>query len=231
MKILQACTCILVIFLSCSSNDDQNEDQLDNSQDSFVLWRTIDLIATVNGADLDDEVVLRFSDGTVTKDVDNIFSSSIEDLKSKNPDHWGVSRIVDGKLEIDWEENGEYSTFFNSFEIAPVTSSDFKFTDCYKITGGVSTGIGDLEIHSFSIEKVFFGDNGRFSFQSSTAVIGAGGSSASIRPDENGSYTINKYQIELLFDNGNSVVTTFGLDTDDESSFMSIGKDVYYRCK
>jgi hypothetical protein len=197
-------------------------------KDFKELWYVARFVAGVNGARAKQDVVALFNNKEVTEDLNTIFAQGKAFSKKKNPKDWGVANVSDKEMTIKWDGKTKYRDYYLTRK-AQAGKKDQRLNRCFSSRSGASIGFGGSAVHSVSIRKWCFGNNGRFSNKSAVGVSGSGPSSTGYAGgDKEGYYHIDGYVIHLAYDNGNKVVTSFGLlDQHKQDTYLLLGTGVY----
>ena len=179
------------------------------------LWYIAEFVPDVYGARADETPVMLFKNGDVTEDINKVFASGIDISKRNNPKNWGRWRKNgNGQLEIKWNGRNDYKDYYLTRK-TQAGAKDLRLNECFSSRSGYSLGFGTTSTHSMSVKKWCFGKNGRFSNKGVVSVSGGGSggvaSAGYAGSDKEGYYRIDGHVIQLIYDNGQRVITSFGL--------------------
>jgi len=164
-------------------------------------------------------VLVTFSDGTITDDPTSVFSEGIEASKQNHPKSWGVWKEEDEVLYTKMGKSDSFRKYNFSLKTKP-GGKDERLSGCFSSftvygSGSASSGA--------SSTAWCFDKNGRFSndtaIQTSTPSGSGGGSS----PEKTGRYRIDGHVIQIVYDSGKKLTTTFGVYEDDGDTTILLG--------
>jgi len=198
------------------------------------VWYLADFVVGINGYEARQESVVVFADNTVTDDTRTVFSQGVQASKRQNPNSWGEWRIVDGSLEIKWNGSSDYTDYYVTIK-ARAGGENERIDGCYSSSFGYTLGAGGAAFGggstSIAINTWCFSENGRFSNDGTVAISGGTGPSVtgetiysgSSSSEKTGWYRIDGNIIQLVYDNGTRVITSFGLRDDDTALLLNGG--------
>ena len=184
------------------------------------IWYIGDFVPGVAGMTARQKAVITFADKTVSDDIDTIFADGIAASKQRNPKDWGVWRINgEGELEIRWAGKDKFRDFYLTRH-TDAGAADKRLEGCFSSRSGHSIGFGAGATHSFSVNTWCFAGNGRFSNDKAVSLAsgGSGGpaSAGLASSDSTGWYRIDGNVIQLVYDNGRRLTTSFAMMDEDD---------------
>ncbi len=155
--------------------------------------------------------IVEMDDGTVTRDLNNLYQLGIEQSRIQNPNDWGVlSRIGNTEdFRVRWG-NAETVNYLDT-TVGQPGSVDEKLDGCFN-TNRAFRGVDDNAAESLD----------------GTVCFKPGGTFTASRGRVAGSYSINKFVIELDFENGSVVKVPFSMNKQGNSiDGITVGKGVF----
>lgn len=174
----------------------------------------------VNGNQPRFGVRVTFSDGTVTSDPTSVFSEGIEASKQNHPKSWGVWKEEDEFLYTKMGSSDSFREYNFSLKAEP-GGEDERLSGCF--SSFTVYGSGSSASSGASSTAWCFDKNGRFSNDSATQTSTPSGSGGGSSPEKTGRYRIDGHVIQLVYDSGTKLSTTFGVSEDDEDTTILLG--------
>ncbi len=179
------------------------------------------------------ESILTFSNGSCTRDIETVLNEGITISKRKHPKDWGKYKINEfNKLEIKWQNEHRFykQNIFRTLKTFP-----FKLDNCWnnysssdmKVYLGKKTTV--LAINQWCFYKNGRFDNGETQSITKTGVDKNGNTVYLISEpgsgEKSGWYSINGNVLQLVYDNGKTLITAIGYDelSNEEKSDLYIG--------
>ncbi|MEJ2609962.1 MAG: hypothetical protein P8179_07660 [Candidatus Thiodiazotropha sp.] len=169
--------------------------------------------------------ILLFENGLFSNDLKTILEKGIAFSQKSNPDEWGKFKISNGKLSLKYNDSDQFDTqeYFTLYLPNPKNKKLFGCWDSsktFEFSNGVSTSSG-MGISGYCFDK-----NGRFSKNSTFGFSGGienspygkayqlpvGNYSSASEKSQLGWYRIDKYTIQLHYDDGTTETKFIGID-------------------
>ncbi len=147
-----------------------------------------------------------------------------------NLDKWGHWRMKGKTIAISWDQDGKTDDW-ESYKwrwALPATKGEKIAGTFSAISGGGNSASGGSS-YTMSSKYITFNRNGQFTFESvgGGGYSGVGGDNSAWSSSNNaGTYVLDRYGIELHFNNGKTVRSGFSF-YDDKKDMMSIGSSIY----
>ena len=145
--------------------------------------------------------VMLFKDGWATTDSMALLSDNLDKLKAQQPGAWRTWRRESGKVQLRWGDNWKDIAWNNDY--APPLPDDYRLAGRFSKSGGIGS-VRTSSTYTF-FEDGTFTTGGSVAVNHTNHLSGANTGIYSIPEDQRGHYRINLYQLELTFDDGNSV--------------------------
>ena len=175
-----------------------------------------------------DYVILRFDDGTFSRDITGVMDNGIAKSKYSEPIQWGQWQGDDESLALKFHSNSFMRVI--AAKVSDPIGNNYKLDKCYtgsKNTYQISGDVDGLDTKA-AYNTFCFQKDGIFSHDSSTSNIDADYIS-STKSDTAGFYEINGNVIRLRYGNDTVVRRFFAVfsDPDDPHFAISIGSAVF----
>lgn len=177
------------------------------------IWYIGDFVPDVSGMRAKQKAVMTFEDGAVTDDIDSVFAQGRAVSERNTPKNWGRWRVnAEGEIEIKWPGSSKFKDFYLTRK-TDAGGPNKRIDGCFSSKTGYSIGYGTSSVRSMAIKQWCFTRGGRFSTSSAASATGgtSGGAVGYSDSDQSGHYRIDGHVIQLAFDNGETVVTSFAM--------------------
>jgi len=192
----------------------------------LIYERFTNLVSGMQG--VRDYAIIRFDDGTFSRDITGVMDNGITKSKSSDSIQWGQWQGDSDSLALKFHSNSYKKVF--AANVSDPVGKDYKLDKCYtgsKYTYQRSGGVGARGTTA-SYNTFCFQSDGIFSHDSNASNIRADFIS-STKSDTAGFYEINGNVIRLRYGNGAVVQRFFAVFSNpDELRFgISIGSAVF----
>ncbi|MCK4757034.1 MAG: hypothetical protein KAS67_01140 [Thermoplasmata archaeon] len=156
---------------AADTDDDQHPYMCLFDDKLYVVWQTSD---DATGTGKDDDIVLRWFDGTAWSDILELTSSEILGHKDTGSDAYPILAAFDGQLHALWQTNDPVTSSGSDWDIVACGYNGDKWGKMTELTPSGDSG-RDGGVYSRGLETGIYGDRMHIFWQTTDTLSSTGG--------------------------------------------------------